>query len=254
MQRYFQREQKQQKQVVGVQIPRANCSYAGIAKVNIESQSVPARLNVPSRFDQSMILLDANSSGDDEAENMPGSNAASLGKSAPSLRKCTAGQFFDKRIILYKTEMCRAFTETGVCKYGFQCQFAHYLEELRPVLRHPRYKTDICKTWWKSGGKCPYGKRCCFIHDESAEELARLRGVNAAGGLCGQEDVIMKRVSFSLDNIHIPANNNSVATNNALTSTFAAEDPVVVDDSCLEEDETKEAWCHLPHELQELLL
>lgn len=29
----------------------------------------------------------------------------------------------------------------------------------------PRYKTEICKTFWELGN-CPYGKRCCFIHTE----------------------------------------------------------------------------------------
>lgn len=74
--------------------------------------------------------------------------------------------FVDKRIALYKTEMCRAFEETGFCKYGGRCQFAHSQNELRKVARHPRYKTEICKTYWEIGS-CPYGKRCCFIHNES---------------------------------------------------------------------------------------
>lgn len=71
----------------------------------------------------------------------------------------------DKRVILYKTEMCRTFEETGSCKYGPKCQFAHVRAELRTVPRHPRYKTEICKTFWEQGN-CPYGKRCCFIHTE----------------------------------------------------------------------------------------
>lgn len=74
--------------------------------------------------------------------------------------------FVDKRIALYKTEMCRAFEETGSCRYGSRCQFAHSQGELRKVPRHPRYKTEICKTYWEVGS-CPYGKRCCFIHNES---------------------------------------------------------------------------------------
>ncbi|KAG8808696.1 hypothetical protein FRC17_003824 [Serendipita sp. 399] len=32
-------------------------------------------------------------------------------------------------------------------------------------LRDPKYKTEICRTFWLSGS-CPYGKRCCFIHTE----------------------------------------------------------------------------------------
>jgi len=62
--------------------------------------------------------------------------------------------------------MCRAFEETGKCKFGDECIFAHSEEELRPrVDRHPKYKTRICRTFWEQG-ECPYGKRCCFIHTE----------------------------------------------------------------------------------------
>lgn len=72
----------------------------------------------------------------------------------------------DKKIVLYKTEMCRTFEETGICKYGTKCQFAHDPVEIRNIPRHPRYKTEICKTFWQLGN-CPYGKRCCFIHTEN---------------------------------------------------------------------------------------
>lgn len=72
----------------------------------------------------------------------------------------------DKKIVLYKTEMCRTFEETGTCKYGVKCQFAHDPAEIRAIPRHPRYKTEICKTFWQLGN-CPYGKRCCFIHTEN---------------------------------------------------------------------------------------
>lgn len=72
----------------------------------------------------------------------------------------------DKKVVLYKTEMCRTFEETGVCKYGVKCQFAHDPSEIRSIPRHPRYKTEICKTFWQLGN-CPYGKRCCFIHTEN---------------------------------------------------------------------------------------
>ena len=39
--------------------------------------------------------------------------------------------------------------------------------ELRVVSRHPRYKTEICKTF-HTIGTCPYGRRCRFIHNEVA--------------------------------------------------------------------------------------
>eukprot|EP01105_Mastigella_eilhardi_P021460 TRINITY_DN5193_c1_g2_i1.p1 TRINITY_DN5193_c1_g2~~TRINITY_DN5193_c1_g2_i1.p1 ORF type:complete len:203 (-),score=47.91 TRINITY_DN5193_c1_g2_i1:80-688(-) len=64
---------------------------------------------------------------------------------------------------LYKTELCRSFMEAGTCAYGAKCQFAHGLEELRPVPRHPLYKTEVCKTF-HTIGTCRYGTRCRFIH------------------------------------------------------------------------------------------
>lgn len=64
---------------------------------------------------------------------------------------------------LYKTELCKHFTENGSCRYGTKCQFAHGEEELRGVLRHPKYKTTRCKAFM-STGRCMYGSRCRFIH------------------------------------------------------------------------------------------
>ncbi|KAL4068290.1 hypothetical protein V8B97DRAFT_886405 [Scleroderma yunnanense] len=71
----------------------------------------------------------------------------------------------NRKLGLYKTELCRSWEEKGTCRYGTKCQFAHGEDELRNVPRHPKYKTEICRTFWVSGA-CPYGKRCCFIHTE----------------------------------------------------------------------------------------
>ncbi|KXZ56598.1 hypothetical protein GPECTOR_1g538 [Gonium pectorale] len=68
-----------------------------------------------------------------------------------------------KHNTLYKTEMCRSWTETGSCRYGSKCQFAHGTEELRPIIRHPKYKTEHCRTYAATGA-CQYGNRCRFIH------------------------------------------------------------------------------------------
>jgi len=50
----------------------------------------------------------------------------------------------------YKTELCRPFTETGKCKYGDKCQFSHGIKELRILNRHPKYKTEYCRTFHTS--------------------------------------------------------------------------------------------------------
>lgn len=80
---------------------------------------------------------------------------------------------------LYKTEICRSYAETGgFCKYGAKCQFAHGDVELRPVRRHPRYKTKLCRNFVTTG-KCPYDSRCRFIH---ASDLPYAQAVAAGAG------------------------------------------------------------------------
>jgi len=64
---------------------------------------------------------------------------------------------------LFKTEMCKNWRETGMCRYGPKCQFAHGNTELRSVVRHPKYKTEICRSYHTTG-ICDYGTRCRFVH------------------------------------------------------------------------------------------
>jgi hypothetical protein len=257
--------------------------------------------NMISQNGQGLILLDPHSSSGEEAEQEnipPNVNSTIIHTPQTSFKKhkikkdpkhsSSLGDqqaqsiYFDKRVILYKTEMCRAFTETGYCKYGFQCQFAHYGEELRPVMRHPRYKTDICKTWWKSGGNCPYGRRCCFIHDETPEELASMRNhhhlqrtnrqdidtpsssLNSPNRLSGEllspVGVIgtkgKPRMSFSLDDIVIRplVTIKSFLSQGILSSDLGLFEEIPPKES--EEIKTpsmEEMHQHLPSELQELL-
>nr|XP_034974270.1 mRNA decay activator protein ZFP36L2-B-like [Zootoca vivipara] len=77
----------------------------------------------------------------------------------------------------YKTELCRTFEESGTCKYGAKCQFAHGAAELRGLSRHPKYKTEPCRTFHTSG-ICPYGARCHFIHNAEERRLPPPRAPN----------------------------------------------------------------------------
>lgn len=78
----------------------------------------------------------------------------------PPLKPGAQAQALSSR---YKTELCRTFSETGRCKYGAKCQFAHGQAELRSLSRHPKYKTVLCHKFFQHGD-CPYGSRCHFIH------------------------------------------------------------------------------------------
>ncbi|BGP22229.1 proteophosphoglycan ppg4 [Rhodotorula toruloides] len=88
----------------------------------------------------------------------------------------------NRKISLYKTELCRSWEEKGNCRYGVKCQFAHGVQELREVARHPKFKSEICRTFWHQGS-CPYGKRCCFIHalPESESPASSPRKGSVAG-------------------------------------------------------------------------
>jgi hypothetical protein len=49
----------------------------------------------------------------------------------------------NRKLGLYKTELCRSWEEKGSCRYGAKCQFAHSENELRKVSRHPKV-CDAC--------------------------------------------------------------------------------------------------------------
>ncbi|XP_056905826.1 mRNA decay activator protein ZFP36L1 isoform X2 [Takifugu flavidus] len=91
--------------------------------------------------------------------------------SATSLHTCSSSSAssVSSSSSRYKTELCRSFTESGFCKYGGKCQFAHGAEELRDLNRHPKYKTEPCRTF-HTIGFCPYGVRCHFVHNGDEEK------------------------------------------------------------------------------------
>uniref|UniRef100_A0A8C2Z1M8 mRNA decay activator protein ZFP36 n=1 Tax=Cyclopterus lumpus TaxID=8103 RepID=A0A8C2Z1M8_CYCLU len=82
-------------------------------------------------------------------------------------------------------------TSSRSCKYGTKCQFAHGEEELRGLFRHPKYKTEPCRTFYNFG-YCPYGSRCHFIHEDknsgsplSTNPRHQLRQSVSFGGFLG---------------------------------------------------------------------
>lgn len=75
---------------------------------------------------------------------------------------------------MYKREMCKNWTESGFCRYGAKCQYAHgqqelsetnqlYLNEQKQGL-NDKYKSQNCRQFYREKF-CPYGKRCHFRHE-----------------------------------------------------------------------------------------
>lgn len=152
-------------------------------------------LPVPSRWnrmgfwsERAISMVEDDTGGLGWASDRPGSmlSAMSFSSSMSSLSSNTTSS-------RYKTELCRTFTERGVCKYGSKCQFAHGSEELRGISRHPKYKTEPCRTF-HSIGFCPYGIRCHFVHNN--DDDAHLRHQQPSLPTSTQRPPLLKQ-SFS---------------------------------------------------------
>ncbi|XP_078103207.1 mRNA decay activator protein ZFP36L1 [Sander vitreus] len=135
--------------------------------------------HIPFRVDRSVSMIEGSSLGarEEKTANLspklllppPGfglSNSSLSSIASPSASRPQApSPHISTR---YKTELCRTYEESGTCKYGAKCQFAHGMDELRGLCRHPKYKTEPCRTF-HTIGFCPYGARCHFIHN--ADEI-----------------------------------------------------------------------------------
>jgi hypothetical protein len=130
---------------------------------------------------------------------------------------------------LYKTELCRSWSQSNTCPYGAKCQFAHGAEELRPVQRHPKYKTVECNQW-AATGKCTFGNRCVFIHDDSERQLAQ-PSTTGASTASARSEISSWIVSDNASPYVAPsANAPSIATLSKRFSRFAAESDNAEDD------------------------
>ncbi|KAI9319567.1 hypothetical protein DFJ73DRAFT_668391 [Zopfochytrium polystomum] len=76
-----------------------------------------------------------------------------------------------KQKTLWKTELCNSWRETGECRFGKNCDFAHSAEELRVLERPANWKTKLCVNFLNNG-YCQYGRRCGFIHQGEPSPVA----------------------------------------------------------------------------------
>lgn len=152
---------------------------------------------IPFRADRSVSMIEGHVSGESTLPPPPGLSISPLGLSipppglsvSPPSPRATPVPAVSAR---YKTELCRTYEESGACKYGAKCQFAHGADELRGLSRHPKYKTEPCRTF-HTVGFCPYGARCHFIHN--AEEQLQHR--QATGTTRERPRLLRQSVSFA---------------------------------------------------------
>lgn len=89
-------------------------------------------------------------------------------KSEAGLSRSASSRKSSKLVVnteLYKTELCATFIKSGGnCPYGSKCQFAHGAQDLKVVDRPPKWRSKPCQNWIKTGS-CAYNERCCFRHD-----------------------------------------------------------------------------------------
>ncbi|XP_027900366.1 mRNA decay activator protein ZFP36L1 [Xiphophorus couchianus] len=132
----------------------ACCWGLGLASSQQRSRALPrsSLSHIPFRVDRSVSMIEGNLREDKTLPPPPGLCISKPPQAPPHISS------------RYKTELCRTFEESGTCKYGAKCQFAHGLDELRGLSRHPKYKTEPCRTF-HTIGFCPYGARCHFIHN-----------------------------------------------------------------------------------------
>ncbi|XP_075464337.1 mRNA decay activator protein ZFP36-like [Ascaphus truei] len=123
----------------------------------------------------------------------------------------------------YKTEMCRTFHESGVCKYGSKCQFAHGVGELRGLSRHPKYKTELCRTY-HTAGFCPYGARCHFIHN--AEEQRFSSGKRAQRPQLLRQSLSCSGIPSSLSSSSLSLFSSSLSSSPPSFSPFSPSTPI----------------------------
>ena len=101
---------------------------------------------------------------------MPGNQQASLDLKA---NKDQSGKTFVQRS-MYKRELCKNWAESGFCRFGEKCQYAHGVDELSEEhhlylmeqMKQPndKYKSQNCRAFYREK-ICMYGKRCHFRHE-----------------------------------------------------------------------------------------
>ncbi len=112
-------------------------SFPGFASPNPQFYSPPSNFNGNDGLVNAMGRLAISPSF--SATPSPYSDAASNSSSVQNQSGPSAN---NRKLGLYKTELCRSWEEKGTCRYGAKCQFAHSEGEVRRVSRHPKVSSS----------------------------------------------------------------------------------------------------------------
>ena len=158
----FQMDLSKAQQRPGSQAPETTRVSANpfTMNLNVKPFNVNVRSFKPSEFIPTMPLLTTRTqfTPSTASESNFGETLASNGSEAAELGST-------KR---YKTELCKNWIESGLCRYGKKCQFAHGQDELESARAaagmDEKLRTKNCRTFYKEK-VCNYGSRCMFRHE-----------------------------------------------------------------------------------------
>ena len=158
----FQMDLSKAQQRPGSQAPETTRVSANpfTMNLNVKPFNVNVRSFKPSEFIPTMPLLTTRTQFTPST-----ASESSLGETLASSGSETAELGSTKR---YKTELCKNWIESGLCRYGKKCQFAHGQDELESARAaagmDEKLRTKNCRTFYKEK-VCNYGSRCMFRHE-----------------------------------------------------------------------------------------
>ncbi|XAR53076.1 hypothetical protein NMG60_11021475 [Bertholletia excelsa] len=127
---------------------------AAVENLETPPSRSPPVFRTPVKVEEDVLVMDGILVG-----SVPGGRIKSSASSDSSGSSSSGSNSF------YKTEICRPWEDSGHCRYGSKCQFAHGKEEVRPTRFPNKNKSEAqtCKSFTGSGS-CSYGAKCRFAH------------------------------------------------------------------------------------------
>ncbi|KAK7363171.1 hypothetical protein VNO77_05302 [Canavalia gladiata] len=131
---------------------------SSIENMEIASLMSPPMYRTPVKGDDDVLVMD-------DILVRPMSGGKNGRSSSSSGRGSSSSSTTSKSV--FKTEICRAWEESGNCRYNSKCQFAHGKEELHPSRLSMKNKSGTCKSSIRAGSSM-HGSSSRIIHLQCA--------------------------------------------------------------------------------------